>query len=189
MEARRERDPPGTANAGRGGCTIAENKKGGCTIAANKKANMDKRRYEIRLVGIIGIIGCLFCIGFCSGYCNCIKYFQESSWQSVRYYLELVLIIKNIVDLSIMRTGSTHWTKKKRFVYMVVALEVRPKSVCPVPQRQQDVFWTFFICTTQLEVENMSIQVWVRNILLGPTINCPKWFYLGNWYTSHDCLD
>ena len=26
---------------------------------------IDKRKYEIRLVGVIGINGCLFCIGFC----------------------------------------------------------------------------------------------------------------------------
>ena len=43
------------------------------------------KKVKIRLVGIIGKIGCLFCFGFCSGYCNCIKYFQKSSWP---YYLE-----------------------------------------------------------------------------------------------------
>ena len=51
-----------------------------------------KRSYKIRRVCIIGIVGCIFCIGFCSHYSICKKKMsmkKTNSSQRVRYYLTL----------------------------------------------------------------------------------------------------
>ena len=53
---------------------------------------IDKRRYEMRLLCVIGMIDCSFCIGFCGERPKCNKNVQEFFfWQRVRYYLEVCI--------------------------------------------------------------------------------------------------
>ena len=61
----------------------------------------------IRIVDITGMIGCLFCIGFCSEYYICEKNVPEKK-EAPGSMLGKIKIFRNEVDLSIMRTGSTH---------------------------------------------------------------------------------
>ena len=96
------------------------------------EGTIDKRRYNILPVDITGMIGFLFCIGFCSEYCICKKKcpWKKNSWQRVWYYLE-VGINQDFLDIKWI-----YWSwgqdqrieENKKFVYTLITMEVRPKS-------------------------------------------------------------